>query len=188
MFSSGVFLRAKPYLRVLQGFDPNEPQTRSRSAPVKSGVTVVSGNVIVLEYVSANAQWEWVLADRAEAAHRKQVPHFALQDATDSDVAAAGQLTGLSCSGQFELQTGYFVTPSGGEPLTNGAALSYGTGANVGKVEAVLRGAGPTIPVVGFISGAHNAGAIDLTGQCSEATSNTVVQLTTTYDAANAAS
>ena len=175
-------------MRVLQGYDPNEPQTRSRSAPVKSGVSIKSGNVIVLEYNSSTAVWEWTLADRATSAHLKQVPHFALQDDTDAEVTAAGLLTGLSCSGQFEIQTGYFVTPTSGEPLTNGAALTFGTSSNVGKIEAVLRGDGPTTPIIGFISGAHNAGAIDLTGQCSEATSNTMVQFTTSYDPRNAAS
>ena len=187
----GTYARSKPRVQILKGWDPNEPRTRTRSAPVKSGVTVLSGEILALEWVSADSEWQWVLADRSNAEHRKQAPYIAQDDSVDPDVRASGQLVGLSCSGQFEVQTAYYVTPGGGDqPLPAGIALTYGDGADAGKVETTARGAGPTVPVIGVISGAHHAGPISLVGVNSEADAAdlNVVQWETHYDSQNAAS
>jgi hypothetical protein len=196
-----TYYRTKPKLQILQGWDPNEPRTRARSAPIQSGATIYSGHIIALEWNSSDSVWEWVLADSADAEHRKQAPHVAQDDGDAVDVRGSGQLVGLSCSGQFEFQSGYFTNP-GAPPLTAGIALSYGTGGDVGKLIPVARGGGPTVPVIGMLSGVHHAGPINvgnyvnsdgvlINGTNSEAAAGTdsdVVQWVTHYDGQNAAS
>lgn len=183
----GHYQRSKPYMRVLRGYDPQETTTRAISAPVKDGQTIKSGQVIVQEWVTD--EFQWVLADRDISAHLLQVPHFALRDDDDTDVAAAGRLPGLSCSGQFEIQTGYYVAVGvSSEPATVGACVTFGGTANAGSVQAVARGAGATLPVIGILSGAHHAGPIDLSGELSEASNCNVFQLNTHYDPRNASS
>ena len=182
----GHYQRSKPYLRVLRGYDPNEPRTRTRSAPIKDGVTILSGQVICLEWDSSSGQHVWNVADRAVAEHLAGTPHFALQDGLDKDVVSSGLLTGLSCSGQFELQTGYYST-AGAPALSEGIPVTYGTGANVGKVETCAFGDGATKPVIGVLSGNMHAGPISLAGVCSEASNTNMVQLQTQYVAVNAA-
>jgi len=189
-YAYGIVQRLHPYLIPISGYNPLEPQTRITSVPVQAGVTIKSGQIIVPSVDTDGITVVWVLADSGTSAHLKAEPHVALQDSTDYDVVAAGNvLTGLSCSGQFEIQTGYYVAPGGGgAPITNGTVLSFGTGATAGSLTTVLRGAGPTVPVIGIVSGACVAGPIDLTGINSEATNLSVVQWRTHYDSQNAAS
>ena len=51
-------------------------------------------------------------------------PHIALQDGADQDVSEAGKLTGLSCAGQFEIQTAYYT----GSNIAVGALVVASTG------------------------------------------------------------
>ena len=87
----------------LRDFDPNEPRTRTASYPVPSDVTIKSGQVIYVLWDAGAARYEWQFGCVAGA-----FPHVALQDLADEDVIEADSLVGLSCSGQFELATGYF--------------------------------------------------------------------------------
>lgn len=185
--NAGHYQRSKPYLRVLRGYDPNEPQTRTRSAPIKDGITILSGQVIALEWDADAAIYVWNVADRATAEHLLQTPHFALQDSTDKDVVAAGLLTGLSSSGQFELQTGFYST-AGSPALSEGTPVTYGTSGTAGKVETCAFGDGPTKPVIGVLSGGMYAGPLSLAGTCSEASDVNVVQLNTQFNPRNASS
>lgn len=108
-----VNTRLKPRVTVLRGFDPNAPMTLTQSFPVKSGQTVLSGQLIYASWDSSVNQYAWSIGASAGT-----TPHIALQDGADQDVSEAGKLTGLSCAGQFEIQTAYF---------TGGATALVGT-------------------------------------------------------------
>jgi hypothetical protein len=99
-----VNTRVKPRVTVLRGFDPNAPMTLTQSLPVKSGQTILSGQLISSSWDSTVNQHVWSLGLTAAA-----TPHIALQDGADQDVSEAGKLTGLSCAGQFEIQTAYYT-------------------------------------------------------------------------------
>lgn len=184
----GYYQRTKPLMVVRKGWNPLEPVSPGQtSAPVKDGELIMSGMAIVLEYVSANARNEWVIMDGGDADHLKQIPHFALQDYTTKDVVASGLLTGFSCAGQFELQTGYWAD-TGTPPLDAGCPLTIGTTTDVGHVITCARGDGPTKPIVGYLTEDHAAGPVDLDGVDSSATDLEVVRFNTAYDPRNAAS
>jgi hypothetical protein len=146
----GTIKRAKPRLVVLRGFDPNEPRTRTYAAPVSAGVTVFSGQVISLSWVGGNSDYEWILGGAAGT-----TPHLALQDSEDPDVVDANSLVGLSCSGQFELRTGYYSagTYNIDTPLTYDTAVP-------GNVIATT--VASTLPIIGLVT--RIRGPINLNG------------------------
>jgi hypothetical protein len=64
----------------------------------------------------------WVLGCAAGAE-----PYIAFADSTDTDVISAGLLVGLSCAGQFEIETAYFDNTQAyveGSPLIAGTSGS----------------------------------------------------------------
>jgi hypothetical protein len=99
---------AKPRINVLRGFEPERSNTFTERAPVKAGQTILSGQIISLEWVAGNSRYEWVLG-----AAVGETPFVAFQNSADGDVVSAEQLVGLSCAGQFEIETG-FITDIGG--------------------------------------------------------------------------
>jgi hypothetical protein len=129
-------------MTVLRGFDPNEPYTRTSTAPVASGVTIYSGQVIYLLWSSGDSQYEWNLGCVAGS-----TPHLALQSSADEDVIEAGNLVGLDCSGQFEVQMAFFDT-GGGQTYNVDVLLTYdGT---TGNVKPTTIGSG--LPIMGVVS------------------------------------
>jgi hypothetical protein len=114
-----VNTRVKPRVTVLRGFDPNAPMTLTQSLPVKSGQTILSGQLVSSSWDSTVNQHVWSLGLGASA-----TPHIALQDGADQDVSEAGKLTGLSCAGQFEIQTAYYT----GSNIAVGALVVASTG------------------------------------------------------------
>ena len=113
--------RTKPRVTVLRGFDPNAPMTMTQSLPVavSSGLGTTgqkSGQVISSTWDPALGSYAWVLGLTGAALTAgsnkvsKNTPFIALQDAADEDVIEAGKLTGLSCAGQFEIQTAYYTS------------------------------------------------------------------------------
>lgn len=94
--------RANARVLVLRGFDPNAPTTLTLSLPVASGVTILSGQVVAPVWSSAHGSHAFALGLTAAP------PCIALQDSADEDVSEAGKLTGLSCAGQFEIQTAFY--------------------------------------------------------------------------------
>ncbi len=104
----GTEQRTLPRLRVLRGWDPNNPSTRTAKAPIADGVTIKSGQVISLQWGGGGYE-EWNLGVVATS----DIPHFAVQDSDDFDVVGSGLLTGLSSLDNIELQTPYFhASPS----------------------------------------------------------------------------
>jgi hypothetical protein len=135
--------------------------TLTQSLPVKSGQTILSGQLISSSWDSGANQHMWSLGLGATA-----TPHIALQDGADQDVSEAGKLTGLSCAGQFEIQTAYYtgsniavgalVVPSS---TTGSIAPQSATGQMIlGMVTRAPSGEGMTPnPVPGFGIGAEYA-------------------------------
>jgi len=99
----GVVKRAKPWLQVERGFDPNQPSKNTRAYRVKTGVTILSGQVISTAYDAGDDVQEWELGWAAG-----RIPYIALQDSTQEDVVSANSLVGLSPIGEFVLRTGYY--------------------------------------------------------------------------------
>lgn len=99
--------RAKPRLQILRGWDLVNTATLNQVHPVKDGVTIKSGQVIQRTWNGTLGRYEWELGCSAIDGIAK-APFFALQDSTEADVIAADGLTGISISGDYELQTGYF--------------------------------------------------------------------------------
>jgi len=118
----GYTQRAKRRVHVLKGFDPSESNMIDKAAPVASGETIKSGQLVAL-----NASGEWELATATNGGtHAGQIIYVAIADSSDTDVSASGLLPALSCAGSYEIETGYFS-----EDPTEGAALSCNAGSLV---------------------------------------------------------
>lgn len=97
---------AKPRLEVLRGFNPNEPFTQSSTHPVKDGVTVSSGQLIVTEVdVDSPTGYVWILCPTGRDTG---AVYIAEKDSEDEDIQSAGNLPGLSCAGQYEFEMAFF--------------------------------------------------------------------------------
>lgn len=115
----GTIKRLKPRVEVFRGFNPQDPSTRSATAPVSSkkadgstndpalngGFLIRSGQVVSL--IPDGGIYKWALGFDPTATP-PQVPHIAYNDSTDEDVIEAGNMPGLSCAGQFEIATAFF--------------------------------------------------------------------------------
>ena len=182
----GTIKRVKPRVRVLRGYNPQEPHTLSQAAPaslkdaaagaVNPLVGIKSGQVISLNYV--NSEYVWELGCAAG-----RTPYIALNDAFDEDVIEAGNMPGLSCAGQFEIQTPYFKSADADNFVVDAPVTYDGVTGNI-KV------AGATDPVIGFVT--RNHGKVSLgqsangnDGTNSSATDLDVVVFTTSFAPGN---
>lgn len=177
----GYIKRSKPRVEVLRGYNPNEPHTLTQSHPVKAAVVIRSGMVISLEWVSANNRYEWV-----KGGQDNKMAYIALQDwdqsqtaglgafGYDPDVIEAGKLTGLSCAGQFEIQTAYIADS---QTWTMDAPVSYdGTTGNLKVATA------STDQVIGRVTRpSGQSGATNLARTNSSASNLNVVVFTTGF-------
>lgn len=99
-------MRAKPWLTVLRGFDPNQPFSKTQAYPVKTDeVDLLKSGMVISAAPKAGApdDYEWTIGWVAG-----RIPYVALQDGNQYDVKSANSLVGYSCLGDFVLQTGYF--------------------------------------------------------------------------------
>ena len=92
--------RTKPRVNVLRGYPGNESTSYTRSAKPKLNEGIKSGQVISLD---TNGQWILGCA-------QGHMPYIAFHDQSDPDVDSCGLLLGLSCAGDFVIETGYFDT------------------------------------------------------------------------------
>ena len=160
-----VNTRLKPRVTVLRGFDPNAPMTLTQSLPAYTGVSsstgISSGQLISSAWDSTKNQHCWVLGMTGSV----NTPYIALQDIADQDVSEAGKLTGLSCAGQFEIQTAYYTgsTIAVGALVVPSATLgsiapSSATGQLIlGSITRAPNGEGMTPSTLGFGVGAQYA-------------------------------
>ncbi|GEM_PF-3461165 len=153
----GEYRRAKPRLNIKRGFAGNEPQSITYSAQPTAGANIRSGELIVIDSTTGR----WVRCDSAN--HSNVVPYFAFQDQSDTDVQSSGLLLGISCLGEFELQTAYFDTA---DAWAFGDPVIKGTGALAGSVD---RGASflTAVETIGVVS---QGGMEDIAATNSEAT------------------
>jgi hypothetical protein len=137
----GVEMRAKPFLVVLRGFDPNQPFSKTQAYPVKAAdVDVIkSGMVISAELNGSTNEYEWEIGWSAG-----RIPYIALQDGNQYDVVSANSLVGYSCLGDFVLQTGYYTA---GAYVVNSPVSPDGTTGNI-----KLGVAGNGEPIMGYIT------------------------------------
>jgi len=128
-------LRAKPLLRILQGYSPETTMGREAVYPIHSTITpanIKSGMVVSLLAEDSGAL-AWVIGLVSG-----QTAHIALRDGDEPFVAAVdGMLPAISMAGQYTFETGYFDEDEYAS-MINGAALSAyanddGTAANRGK-------------------------------------------------------
>jgi hypothetical protein len=128
-------------MRVRRGYAGNEPRSLTFTAPVASGVTIYSGQVISLDNTGS-----WILGAPAG-----KTPYIAYHDSTDTDVkSAGGRLLGFSCSGKFTIETAYF-TSGAGAFNANDLALKADTAGNVGNV-TLASSVKDTADIIGFTS------------------------------------
>jgi hypothetical protein len=134
----GIYQRTKPRVNVLRGFTGNESSGLTKAARITDGVTILSGQIISL------TNGEWVLGGQAGK------PVFiAMHDSVDTDVVSSGLLLGLSCSGNFEVQTAYFESS---DTYADGTALTYdGT---TGQIKITTLGAATQTDVIGYCTSA----------------------------------
>lgn len=99
--------RSKPRVQILRGWDLVSTSTLHQVHPVKAGEDIRSGMIIHRVWNSGAGTYEWVKGGAANKAS-----FIAFQDASEADVVAANGLTGISLSGDYEIQTGYFSTGS----------------------------------------------------------------------------
>ena len=162
-----VSTRALPKINPLRGFGPEQNGlVDTETAPVSAGVTIKSGQVISLD-----ASGEWILG-----CPTGKVPYFAQQDSADGDVTSSGLLTGLSCSGDYVIETGYIEDLSTNKTANeNTYALDVevtADAANPGSIKV----AGTGDAVLGKV--ARQAGYIDA---FEDATDKKVVVIRTLY-------
>ena len=152
----GTYKRVKPRVRVLRGFNPQEPFTLSQGAPVAADVTIKSGQVISLDWNAAASQYEWVLG--VPSANVGATPYIALNDSADYDVVEADKLPGLSCAGQFEIATPFYKAADAAG-FVNDAPVTYD--GETGDIKLWLEADGTAgAPIIGFVT--RNNGPVTL--------------------------
>ncbi|MCE9610348.1 MAG: hypothetical protein K8R23_09160 [Chthoniobacter sp.] len=131
--------RAKALLAVLRGDDPNGTSKRNTVARWKAGETIMSGQIMHLEWNSTDGVDEWVKGWNPST-QPLAIPHFSRYDYTDSLVTSSGLLSGISCLDDYELQTAYFTAS---DDYLHGSYLisDTSTAGNV-KIAAGTNGAG----------------------------------------------
>lgn len=94
----GHYTRSVPRVNVLAGYWGNEPLALKRSAKPKAEEAIKSGMAISLD---ENGEW-------VKGVATGKTPFIAFHDQADTDVTSSGLLLGLSCAGQYEIETGWF--------------------------------------------------------------------------------
>ena len=100
--------RPKPRVQILRGWDLVSTSTLHQVHAVKAGQEdIKSGMIISRVWNNTLSRYEWTKGVTANGL-LTPVPYIAFQDATEADVVAAEGLTGISISGDYEIQTGHY--------------------------------------------------------------------------------
>lgn len=127
--------RTKPRVQILRGWDLVSTSTLHQVHAVKAGQEdIKSGMIISRVWNGTLSRYEWTKGVTADGL-ATPAAYIAFQDATEADVVAAEGLTGISISGDYEIQTGYFKT---GETYNADTLLTY-DGTN-GTVKPAVEG------------------------------------------------
>ncbi len=95
-------------LRLIEHRDPfgNRPTGLSGTFPVKADELILSGMVISVERNITYSRNEWVVGHTTADSLGKELA-FAVDDSTDGDVVAAGNLRGLTARGGHDISIPY---------------------------------------------------------------------------------
>jgi len=134
-YGTGSVKRLKPKLRPYGGYDPQSAQSAHRKLrlPIKAGELIYSGMIISAVFNATTEETEWVAGLPDDSTQISSLA-FADGDSLDEDIAAAGVLPGLLCSGTFDLHTGYFATETdadGAQTYNGGVYLTPCTDADL---------------------------------------------------------
>lgn len=113
-------MRNKLRLTIHRGGVGQRPNRLSQTHPVAASQTILSGMLMTLRSEAGKLKW-------VKGVIGASIPNqfaFAVDDSTDGDVKAAGNLQGLSANGDFELSTSQFVEPSVSVVYTAGVLLT----------------------------------------------------------------
>jgi hypothetical protein len=156
MNANTVYYRTNgPRLNILRGYWGNENFGLTAAVPVDASVASgpFSGQVMFI-----NTSGNWVLASSASTP-KGQCPYLSMEDVADSDVVSVGKLTGLSCAGNYEVQTPYFDLT---QTYPRNAALTYdatsGLVVPAGNTSGDYFIQNPSVDIVGYVT----AGVVDL--------------------------
>ncbi len=119
----GPNITKRARLRLIEHRDPfgNRPTGLSGTFPVKADATILSGQLISVKRNTVTGVNEWVLGYNPASSQGREIA-FAIDDSTDPDVIAAGNLRGLSARGRHDISTPY---TKAGETYQLGAELTY---------------------------------------------------------------
>ena len=144
-FQYGTVKRTKPRIRVYSGYDPQSPQSAHlpNRLPVAANEVIFSGMIISSVWNGATSAYEW-RAGIPAGADETVVASLSVADgdSLDEDIIAAGVLPGLTCSGLFDLHSGYFAGNIGAvdggaagtdQTYNGGILLTPCTDADIGK-------------------------------------------------------
>ncbi len=129
-------LRAR--LRLIEHRDPlgNRPTGLSGTFPVKTGEAILSGMLMSVVRNTVSGRNEWAKGYNPSAAQGRELA-FAVDDATDPDVVAAGNLRGLSARGRHDISIPYTKaneTYQYGDELTYDGVTGYLKAATTGNL------------------------------------------------------
>lgn len=174
LYPTRRYTRAKAPLGIVRGYSPTDPGRLSVTAEPKLGEGIKQGMAITLDN---NGQWVKAPSNASTALNISVF--VARQDQDDPAVQSSNKLTGLDCSGSYELLTGYVVAGTYGldaeltiEPGTGNFTLATTGKKVVGKVSKVGNGLGGLIawaPTPSGRSGGTAPGSIPPTATAADA-------------------
>lgn len=147
-------LRSKLRMTVIRGGVGQRPNRLSHTHPVAADQTILSG--MLMTKVNEDGQSKWVKGVINDSLLNQYF--FALDDSTDGDVRAAGNLQGLSVRGDYQLGTSQFAAPSDDYVYTEGTLLT--PDGDTGLIRPVI--AGDTDVVVVAVCAKTYQGPVDL--------------------------
>lgn len=119
----GTYKREYPRGWVVRGYDPMNPTTQSISLPVNKSLTGEPDPIYAGMLISVRPDGTaWQLGVGTASDTEVNTISFTQDEITRWDVAAADQLVGFPCSGQFRFATPYFAR------FTKGTSTGSGTG------------------------------------------------------------
>lgn len=112
-------LRSALRMTIHRGGVGQRPNRLGATAPVAEGETILSGMVMTMVRNTAKSRNEWVKGVTADSLPNTY--YIAVDDYSDGDVGAAGNLQGLSVRGDFEISTAAYKS---GQSFVAGDALT----------------------------------------------------------------
>jgi hypothetical protein len=193
----GIQKRSKPRLRFVKGFDGQNSLKLQENLFIYNDAAIMSGMIVSKFWNTATSRYEWKIGLVAGA-----TPYIADQDYDDSDVIAAGGiLTAYPLSSEIEVQTPYVVDADGSAfgadaaDLLDDAALACIAAGSTGAgslclAEALDTALSARVQIVGYASGGHHTGLIDVAAENTNVTRDAdgkvlVLQLTANFSKGN---